>query len=84
MSAPTVKRFLPFEQEIVALIDRRNSGNRAGLVVEDLIRDVGWHAQACHPRNDGASQIMQSPSSDTRAFVKFRLGLTKILKVRPT
>jgi hypothetical protein len=44
MSTPAVKCFLPFEQESVALIDRRNSRNRACLVIEDLIGNVGWHA----------------------------------------
>ena len=41
MSLPLIERFFAFGEEIVPLIDSRDSGDRSRLMVEDLVRDMG-------------------------------------------
>ena len=45
---PPVKGLLPLRQELVALINRRNAGNAARFVIEDLVGDVRSHTKTRH------------------------------------
>ena len=84
VSAPTIQGLFPFCQKVVPLINRSHAGNRAGLMVENLIGDVRRNAQSGHSRNDRASSIMNSPTSDPAQFVKGRLFLSETLKALST
>ncbi len=44
VSTPAIKGLFAFEQEIMPLIDGGNAGNRACLMVEDLVGNVRGHA----------------------------------------
>jgi hypothetical protein len=49
---PTIQRFLAHSQKVVPLIDGGDSGNRARLMIEDLVGDVRGNAQSRHSRED--------------------------------
>jgi hypothetical protein len=49
---PTIQRFLALSQKVVPLIDGGDSGNRARLMIEDLVGDVRGNAQSRHSRKD--------------------------------
>jgi hypothetical protein len=58
---PSLQRFLPLGQELVALINRRHTRDGARLVIEDFVRDVRGDTQPCHTRDTGAAQVMKNP-----------------------
>src|SRR5215207_6420206 len=80
MPPPTIQRVLAFCDELVALIDGRHAGDRSGLVIEDLVGDMGRDAEPCHPRHTGPAQIMNSPVLHAAHPVKLCLALTEVLE----
>jgi hypothetical protein len=78
--APTIQRFLALSQKVVPLINGRHSRNRPRLMVENLVRDMRRNAQSRHSRNDRASQIIKSPTSDAAQLVNGPLFSSKALK----
>ncbi len=48
----------------MALVDCGDAADGAALVVQDLVCDVGCHAQASHPRGNRTAEIVQNPSPD--------------------
>ena len=63
---PTIQRFFALCQEFVPLVNGRDTGNRARLVVENFIGDMRWNAEPGHARNYCPPEIMQTPSGDAR------------------
>ena len=78
--APTIQRLLALSQKVVPLINGRHSRNSPRLMVEDLVGDMRGNAQSRHSRNDRASQIMKSPTSDTAKSVDGSLSPSELLK----
>jgi hypothetical protein len=64
----------------VSLIDCRNSCDRAGLVIEDLVSHMRSNAEARHSRNACPAQIMKAPSGDLGKFVEVAFGNRKVLE----
>jgi hypothetical protein len=58
MAAPSFKCFLTFREKLMALVNRRDPRDRAGLMVEDFVGDVRRDAEACHPGDAGSSQVV--------------------------
>ena len=61
MSAPSFQCAITFVEKIMALIDCGDARDRSGLVIENLIGDVRWNAEAGHPGYAGAPQIVKTP-----------------------
>ena len=58
----------------MTLVDCGDAADGAALVVEDLVRDMGCHAQPSHPRGNRPAEIMENPSPDARDLVMSLLG----------
>jgi hypothetical protein len=54
----------------MALIDSRNAGDCAGLVVENLIGDMRCNAEPGHPRYAGPAQIVKAPPRHSRELIQ--------------
>ena len=80
MGTPRFKSLSAFGDEIVALIDSCNAGDRAGLVIEYFVGDVWSYPEPCHAGNAGSSQIMKSPSSNAGKLVDLPLSRAEVLK----
>jgi len=78
MGAPQVEGRSTLCQKLMPLIYGRNTRNRAGLVIKDLIRNMRRNAQPCHARDAGPAEIMQPPPTHPRALVEQAFGATKI------
>src|SRR5215211_4697883 len=80
MPPPTIQCVLAFCDELVALVDGRHAGNRAGLVIEDLVGDMGRDAEPRHPRHAGPAQIVKPPVLHAAHRIKLSLVLTEVLE----
>src|SRR5713101_5489255 len=80
MSAPAFKRIPTFAEKFVALIDCRYPGDRAGLVIENLIGNVWSNPQASHSRDTCPAQVVKTPSGNLGKLVKFAFGSGKVLE----
>ncbi len=80
MLSPSVKRLLSLREELVSLIDCRNSCDRAGPVIEDLVSHMRSNAEARHSRNACPAQIMKAPSGDLGKFVEVAFGNRTVLE----
>ena len=74
MACPSFKRFPPLGEELVPLIDRRNTRDRSALMIQDFIGNVGCNAKPRHARHASAPQIMQTPAGHSGKLVKPALG----------
>jgi hypothetical protein len=78
--SPSVERLPSLREKFMALVNSRNSRNRAGLVIEDFIRNMRRNAQAGHARNARPAQVVQSPPGHPSALIEQAFGSTEILK----
>src|ERR1700722_3237785 len=67
--SPSIECVLAFGEKVMPLIDRCDAGICSRLVVEYLVRDMGWNTRAGHAGNNSAPEIMQAPTTDTGEFV---------------
>src|SRR5437870_3366185 len=58
----------------MALVYGRNPGDRSGLMVQDLVRNMRWDSKPRHSRYASPAQIMQTPALYTRQFIELALG----------
>ena len=61
MGAPQVQSRLALREKLVALVDSRNSSDRPGLVVKNLVGHMGCNAQPGHAGYAGSAEVMQPP-----------------------
>ena len=80
MRAPPFQSFFAFSEEIVALIDGCNTGDRTALMVQDFVGDMWGDAKPSHPGYAGSPQIMKSPPGDAGKQVDFPLGYAEVLE----
>src|SRR5215210_1142735 len=80
MPPPTIQRLFAFCDELVALIDGGHAGDRSGLVIEDLVSDMGRDAEPGHPRDAGPAQIVNSPVLHAAHRIQLCLALTEVLE----
>src|SRR6266436_4486950 len=80
MGTPRFKSFSAFSEEIVALIDSCNTRDRACLVVQNFVGNMGGDPKPCHSRNTGSSQIMKAPPGDAGKLVDLSLCRAEALK----
>ena len=64
MCAPALKRIAALVQELMPLIDGGNAGDRPRHMIEDLVSHVRRDPEAGHPRDHGATQIVEAPARD--------------------
>jgi hypothetical protein len=80
VGSPLFKGILALRKELVPLVHCRYPGDRSGLVVENLIGDVGRNAKTSHSRHAGASQIVKAPPGDTGYCIELALRVAEVLK----
>src|SRR3954452_25219695 len=66
MAAPPSVLFGAPRETHGALVDGSNPRDRPGLVVENLVGNMGRNAQPGHPRYAGPTQIVKPPSRHPR------------------
>src|SRR5215216_2324494 len=80
MPPPMIQRMLAFCDELVALVDGRHAGDRSGLVIEDLVSDMGRDAEHRHPRHAGTEQIVKPPFLHSANRINLCLAFTEVLE----
>src|SRR5215212_564204 len=78
--SPELQCVLTFLVKLVTLIDRSHPGNRAALVVEDLICHVRRNPEPGHAGDHCPAQIVQRPVAHPRQSVELRLCLRVALE----
>ena len=61
VSTPSFECFPTLREELVALVYGGNPRDRAGIVIENLVRDVRRNPEAGHPRYAGPAEVMKAP-----------------------
>lgn len=74
---PSLEGFPTFREKLVALVNSCNPRDRAGLVIEDLVGDVGRNAEPGHARHAGPAQVVEPPPSNTGELVEDTFGSTE-------
>jgi hypothetical protein len=77
---PSLEGFPTFREKLVALVNSCNPRDRAGLVIEDLIGDVGRNAESGHARDAGPAQVVEPPPSNTGELIEDTFGSTEFLE----
>jgi hypothetical protein len=54
----------------MALVDRRDPRDCAGLVIKDFVGNMGRDAQPGHARNAGPTQIVKTPPRHPRQLIQ--------------
>src|SRR6266849_1424435 len=80
MGPPKIECFFSLQEELVPLIYSSNPGDRAGLVVENLVRDMGCDAKSGHPGYASSAQIVNAPSGYPGELVELTFRTTELVK----
>lgn len=58
----------------MALVDGGDAGDRAGLVVQNLVGNVRGNAEGGHAADDCAAKVMKDPISYAADLIQLLLG----------
>jgi hypothetical protein len=64
----------------MSLVDSGNSGDRARLVIKNLISNMRRNSESGHTGYAGPAQIMQSPSGHARQLIQPSFNSAKFLE----
>ena len=62
VSTPSFECLPALREELVPLVYGGNPRDRAGVVIENLVRDVGRNPEAGHTGYAGPAEVMKAPS----------------------
>src|SRR5262249_59759918 len=77
---PSLKGFPTLSKKRVALVNSCDPRDRAGLVIENLVGDVGRDAEPGHARDAGPAQVVEPPPSNTGELIEDTFGSTEFLE----
>src|SRR5262249_58160404 len=77
---PSLKGFPTLSKKLVALVNSCDPRDRAGLVIENLVGDVGRDAEPGHARDAGPAQVVEPPPSNTGELIEDTFGSTEFLE----
>ena len=70
VNSPSFECLLALREEFVPLVYGRNPGDRAGIVIENLVRDVRRNPQAGHSGHAGPAEVMKAPPGHSRELIE--------------
>jgi hypothetical protein len=70
VSSPSFECLLALREEFVPLVDGGNPRDRAGIVIENLVRDVRRNPEASHSRYAGPAEVMKAPPSHSAELIE--------------
>ena len=70
MTSPSFECLLALREEFVPLVYGGNPRDRAGIVIENLVRDVRRNPEAGHPGYAGPAEVMKAPPGHSGELIE--------------
>jgi hypothetical protein len=70
VSSPSFECLLALREEFVPLVYGGNPRDRAGIVIENLVRDVRRNPEAGHSGHAGPTEVMKAPPGHSGELIE--------------
>ena len=70
VTSPSFECLLALREEFVPLVYGGNPGDRAGIVIENLVGDVRRNPEAGHPGYAGPAEVMKAPPGHSGQLIE--------------